>query len=90
MRLTRTKLERWCHLPMFEDAVMGAFVRLSIGPNHEGVSVYRVAEIIGVVEGPKIYKLGKTRTNKYLKLRHGHQVIFSSCLVPSLSLRKLT
>ena len=75
---------------MFEDAVMGAFVRLSIGPNHEGVSVYRVAEIIGVVEGPKIYKLGKTRTNKYLKLRHGHQVIFSSCLVPSLSLRKLT
>ncbi len=74
MRLTRSKLERWCHLPHFDEVVLGAFVRITIGVNEAGESVYRVCEIVGVIEGPKIYKLGKTRTNKVLKLRHAQQV----------------
>ena len=74
MQLSRSKLERWCHLPHFDEIVLGAFVRITIGVNEEGNSVYRVCEIVGVVEGPKIYKLGKTRTNKVLKLRHAQQV----------------
>ncbi|XP_060590462.1 RNA polymerase-associated protein RTF1 homolog [Ruditapes philippinarum] len=70
IRLSRNKLERWCHMPFFKDTVAGCFVRIGIG-NHDSRPVYRVAEIVDVVETAKIYQLGSTRTNKGLKLRHG-------------------
>ena len=38
---------------------------------HQGVSTYRVAEIVDVVETAKVYQLGTTKTNKGFKLRHG-------------------
>ncbi|XP_046351211.1 RNA polymerase-associated protein RTF1 homolog isoform X2 [Haliotis rufescens] len=71
VKLSRHKLERWCHMPFFKRTVTGCFVRIGIG-NHEGRAVYRVAEIIEVVETAKVYQLGTTRTNKGLKLRHGN------------------
>ena len=58
-------------MPFFKKTVVGCYVRIGIG-NHEGRAVYRVAEIIDVVETAKVYQLGTTRTNKGLKLRHGH------------------
>ncbi|XP_050410595.1 RNA polymerase-associated protein RTF1 homolog [Patella vulgata] len=70
IRLSRHKMEKWCHMPFFKKTVLGAFVRIGIG-NHEGRAIYRVAEILDVVETAKIYQLGSTRTNKGLKLRHG-------------------
>ncbi|KAL8583836.1 hypothetical protein ACOMHN_040305 [Nucella lapillus] len=70
IRLSRNKLERWCHMPYFNKVVEGCFVRVGIG-NHDNRAVYRVAEIIGVVETAKIYQLGSTRTNKGLRLKHG-------------------
>lgn len=70
VRLSRHKLERWCHMPFFAKTVSGCFVRIGIG-NHNSKPVYRVAEITGVVETAKIYQLGSTRTNKGLQLRHG-------------------
>ncbi len=72
VRLSRNKLEKWCHLPFFAKVVSGCFVRIGIGQNNEGRPVYRVGEILEVVEGPKIYQLGRCRTNKILKLRHAH------------------
>ncbi|UYV83172.1 RTF1 [Cordylochernes scorpioides] len=72
IRISRFKLEKWCHAPFFNKTVIGCFVRVGIG-NNNGIPVYRVAEIIGVVETPKVYQLGKTRTNKGLKLKHGCQ-----------------
>ncbi|KAK2156474.1 hypothetical protein LSH36_212g00023 [Paralvinella palmiformis] len=63
IRLSRHKLER--------RVVQGAYVRIGIG-QHEGRSVYRVAEVVGVVETAKVYQLGTTKTNKGLKLRHGN------------------
>lgn len=72
IRLSRHKLERWVHAPFLERAVSGCFVRIGIG-THNGKAVYRVAEIIGVVETAKIYQLGNTRTNKGLRLKHGSQ-----------------
>ncbi|XP_052106879.1 RNA polymerase-associated protein RTF1 homolog isoform X2 [Mytilus californianus] len=71
VRLSRHKIERWVHMPFFRKTVAGCYVRIGIG-NHEGRAVYRVAEIIDVVETAKVYQLGTTRTNKGLKLRHGH------------------
>ncbi|MEE6491955.1 hypothetical protein FKM82_016439 [Ascaphus truei] len=70
VRLSRHKLERWCHMPFFAKTVSGCFVRIGIG-NHNSKPVYRVAEITGVVETGKIYQLGSSRTNKGLQLRHG-------------------
>lgn len=72
IRLSRFKMERFINLPIFERTVLNCFVRISIGNNGQK-PVYRVAEIIGVVETAKIYNLGKTRTNKGLKLKHGTQ-----------------
>ncbi|XP_038158676.1 RNA polymerase-associated protein RTF1 homolog isoform X1 [Cyprinodon tularosa] len=70
VRLSRHKLERWCHMPFFAKTVTGCFVRIGIG-NSSSKPVYRVAEIVNVVETAKVYQLGSTRTNKGLQLRHG-------------------
>ncbi|XP_030247857.1 RNA polymerase-associated protein RTF1 homolog [Sparus aurata] len=70
VRLSRHKLERWCHMPFFAKTVTGCFVRIGIG-NNSSKPVYRVAEIVDVVETAKVYQLGSTRTNKGLQLRHG-------------------
>nr|XP_046163706.1 RNA polymerase-associated protein RTF1 homolog isoform X2 [Oncorhynchus gorbuscha] len=70
VRLSRHKLERWCHMPFFQKTVSGCFVRIGIG-NSSSKPVYRVAEIVDVVETAKVYQLGTTRTNKGLQLQHG-------------------
>ncbi|XP_072023591.1 LOW QUALITY PROTEIN: RNA polymerase-associated protein RTF1 homolog [Amphiura filiformis] len=69
IRLSRHKMEKWCHMPYFKPTVTGCYVRIGIGQNN-GKSVYRVAEITDVVETAKIYQLGGSRTNKGLKLRY--------------------
>ncbi|CAH1105776.1 unnamed protein product [Psylliodes chrysocephalus] len=72
IRLSRHKLERFVHMPFFDRIAKGCFVRVGIG-QHNNAPVYRVAEVIGVYETAKIYILGKTKTNKGLKVRHGNQ-----------------
>lgn len=72
IRLSRHKMERFVHLPIFSKAIIGCFVRIGIGSN-QGRPVYRVAEITAVCETAKIYQLGNTRTNKGLRLKHGSQ-----------------
>lgn len=72
LRISRHKIERFIALPMFDQIVLNCFVRINIG-NNNGRPVYRVAEIVGVVETAKIYQFGKCRTNKGFKLRHGSQ-----------------
>lgn len=70
LRISRHKMERFINLPFFDRLVTNCFVRVTIG-NNNNQPVYRCAEIIGVVETAKIYSLGKHRTNKGLRLRHG-------------------
>uniref|UniRef100_A0A8C2X0Q2 RNA polymerase-associated protein RTF1 homolog n=1 Tax=Cyclopterus lumpus TaxID=8103 RepID=A0A8C2X0Q2_CYCLU len=65
VRLSRHKLERWCHMPFFAKTVTGCFVRIGIG-NSSSKPVYRVS-----LETAKVYQLGTSRTNKGLQLRHG-------------------
>lgn len=72
IRLSRHKLERWVHAPFFAKTVIGCFVRIGIGSNN-GRAVYRVAQITDVVETAKVYVLGRSRTNKGLRLKHGKQ-----------------
>lgn len=72
IRLSRFKLEKFVHLPMFKRLVVGCFVRIGIG-QHQGRSVYRLAEVSDVMETGKIYSLGKVRTNVGLRLKFGKQ-----------------
>lgn len=74
LRISRYKLEKFINLPVFEKTVVGCFVRINIGNNNSTQKlVYRVCEIIGVVETPKVYGFGSGRTNRGLKLKHGTQ-----------------
>ncbi|XP_063729360.1 RNA polymerase-associated protein RTF1 homolog [Symsagittifera roscoffensis] len=70
IRLSRHKLARWCHAPFFEEAVKGAFVRVNLGQGPQGLPVYRIAEIVSVVETGKVYQTEGTTTNKGLKLKY--------------------
>jgi RNA polymerase-associated protein RTF1 len=73
IRLSRHKLEKWCHEPFFDELVEGCFVRIGIGTNNESSqTVYRCAEIVQVEERQP-YTFGETKTRKALKLRHGEQ-----------------
>lgn len=45
VRLSRHKLERWCHMPFFAKTVTGCFVRIGIG-NHNSKPVYRVSSAL--------------------------------------------
>lgn len=44
IRLSRHKLERWCHMPFFAKTVTGCFVRIGIG-NSSSKPVYRVSKL---------------------------------------------
>ncbi len=70
VKLSRFRIEKWCHAPFFKKIACGCFVRIGIGMN-AGTSIYRVAEVLDVVETAKVYTLGTTKTNKGFKLRHG-------------------
>ena len=41
VKLSRFKIEKWCHAPFFKKVAIGCFVRVGIGLN-QGVNVYRV------------------------------------------------
>ncbi|CAO1402599.1 unnamed protein product [Diamesa hyperborea] len=76
LRISRHKLEKFINLPIFEKTVVGCFVRINIGNNNSSqklVYLYRVAEITAVLETPKVYLFGNSRTNKGVRIRHGTQ-----------------
>lgn len=43
IRLSRHKMERFVHLPIFSKAIIGCYVRIGIGSNPQGRPVYRVS-----------------------------------------------
>jgi len=72
IRLSRFKMDKFAHLPIFKKTVIGCFVRIGIGKNPQtGNDVYRCCEILDVCETGKIYNVMKTKTNLGLKIRHG-------------------
>ncbi|XP_023324636.1 RNA polymerase-associated protein RTF1 homolog [Eurytemora carolleeae] len=72
IRLSRFKLDKFCHLPCFKKTVVGCFVRIGIGKNAEtNKDVYRCCEIMDICETGKVYNVMKTKTNIGLKLRFG-------------------
>ena len=70
IRLSRHKLEKWVNTPFFGKTVIGCFVWVGIG-TYSGRPIYRVAEILEVIETHKVYSIGSAKTNKGLRLHHG-------------------
>ncbi len=48
IRLGRSRFREVCFYPGFEKAIAGCYVRISIGPNRDGVNEYRMALIKGM------------------------------------------
>jgi len=69
-KISRTDLAHFVHYPFFNSLAIGCYVRIGIGENN-GRPVYRIVEIIDVVETAKVYNVEGKRTNKGLKMRHG-------------------
>ena len=80
VRMSRFRLDQWVHMPYFSNVVVGSYVRIGIGSN-DGRSVYRVAEVMEVVEMTKVYSIIKNPTIKGLRLRHGSQVRMFEILI---------
>ncbi|KAJ3105954.1 RNA polymerase-associated protein rtf1 [Phlyctochytrium planicorne] len=69
--LSRADFEKWVYARFFKDTVLGCFVRVGLGLDHEKKPKYRVAQINDVVDYHRIYNLGQTSTRKALSLSHG-------------------
>lgn len=52
VRLGRVRFAQVCFFPGFEAAITGCYVRISIGPDRDGVNVYRMAVIKGMCLEP--------------------------------------
>lgn len=77
VRMTRHKIEKWCHAPFFNATSVGCFVKVGLGMSRDGQQVYRLCQVMEVSEGPKVYSLdppkNSIKTNKLYKLRHGKE-----------------
>lgn len=72
--LTRNQLEDFVDKPIFDQCVVGCFVRISIGPAPgQQVPVYRLSVIVAVEHTEQEYQLGGRRTKRLLHLQHGGQ-----------------
>ena len=71
LRLSRDKIERFLHLPIFKKLAIGCFVNVIDEHNTAGLQVYRCCEIVDVVEWVKIYHMGKSHTHIGLTLKFG-------------------
>ncbi|EGC31866.1 hypothetical protein DICPUDRAFT_156220 [Dictyostelium purpureum] len=68
-RLSRNMLVKWVDQPYFETLAPGFFVRVVIG-SHLNSPIYRIAEIVEVRRGHKLYKVENKETDKLLLLSY--------------------
>lgn len=74
LQLRRSQIESLVNEPFFERAVVKSFVRLSVGVSND-VAVYLMAEIVGVKDSYKPYKLDNGKlTQMRLDLAVGNSI----------------
>eukprot|EP00051_Salpingoeca_urceolata_P003730 m.60127 g.60127 ORF g.60127 m.60127 type:complete len:556 (+) comp13056_c0_seq1:115-1782(+) len=78
IRLSRHKLQLWCHAPFFKKTVVGCFARVGLGLNEQQENIYRMVRIVDVKEGKEYKTAGtkaeaSTKTNLYLVVMAGKQ-----------------
>ncbi|KAK5580252.1 hypothetical protein RB653_000267 [Dictyostelium firmibasis] len=72
-RLSRNMLVKWVDQPYFEKYAPKFFVRVVIG-SHLNNPIYRIAEIINIGTGHKIYKVEDKETDKLLVLSYAGSI----------------
>lgn len=72
LQLKRDQIDKWIYAPFFKQTAIGMFVKISIANNAETQAhMYRVAQIVDITQGPKIYSLGKHKTDKQCTVKIG-------------------
>ncbi|KAI8038019.1 hypothetical protein M5D96_009060 [Drosophila gunungcola] len=71
--LARHQLESFLDKPVFEQTVVGCFVRVNVGLG----SANCVYQVVGLYRDSEDYLLGSKRTNLVLSLKHGAQKRYS-------------
>jgi hypothetical protein len=69
--LSRDTIEGWLSHGFFEALVKGCFVRLGVGTTPAGKPHYHLAQIVGVENDPKPYRVMRRETRKTLLVRLG-------------------
>ncbi|GAA5848412.1 hypothetical protein JCM9279_006559 [Rhodotorula babjevae] len=69
--VTRAKLAEMCRASWFEEWVVGAFVRVTIGPDGQGGNRYRVAQVTGLKKAKEPYRVEGSMNEHDLKLEIG-------------------
>ena len=72
IQIKRHEIEKWCWKPMFEKAIKGCFVKVSLGQNSQTKeTVYRCCEILGIEDYKRPYKLNQTMIKIGMNVAHG-------------------
>jgi len=69
--LKRDDLEKWYGEPYFNQCVPGLYVRITYGST---LRLYRLVEILSIVDTTKTYKLGKKECHHLLAIKIGNTV----------------
>ena len=72
IQIKRNDIEKWCWRPMFEKAIRGCFVRVSLGPDSKTKEVvYRCCEVLDIEQYKRPYKVNQTLINTGMNVGHG-------------------
>lgn len=72
IKFGKTLLAKYCHYPGFEHAIVGAYVRINIGYDHETQSnIYRVCLVKGLQQTNKPYSFLNRTVDSNLLVAHG-------------------
>lgn len=71
MKLTRSFLEKYWEIPIFDQSILGCFVRINYVARSTSSSSYFLAQIKRIIENKeKPYNLGNKQCTKYIILEH--------------------
>ncbi|KAG5670016.1 hypothetical protein PVAND_000303 [Polypedilum vanderplanki] len=68
LQVKRHIFEKIINNPLFDKIIIGLYIRANVGKPNQ-VNPYRVAQIVGVSDGAKVYNFGNKCIKKVLKLR---------------------
>ncbi|ORY86371.1 hypothetical protein BCR37DRAFT_218894 [Protomyces lactucae-debilis] len=75
IRMTRKQLVKFLYYPQFADTVRDCFLRIAVGQDREGKSLYRLCTIKSVAEASRPYRLPDGQLcNRTLECAHANAV----------------
>ncbi|KAJ1557530.1 RNA polymerase-associated protein rtf1, partial [Cladochytrium tenue] len=69
--VARNELAQWAYTRFFVDTVVGCFVRIGIGFDADKKPIYRLAQIVDIVDYHKPYYIESVLTKRAIQCLHG-------------------